>query len=120
VFETRQCQFVADWHRLDDIEDSSDLRRGHPATHTVFGAPSTINSANFLLIDVMNDIQKLNSPRCMGIAIEELRNLFIGQSFDLHWTEQGECPSEAEYLEMINQSQSPLLMSFYCYVAKKY
>lgn len=98
---------ITNGNRLDDIEDSSDLRRGHPSTHTIFGAPSTINSANFLLIDVMNDVQSLNSPGCMGIVIEELRNLFIGQSYDLHWTQQGQCPSEAEYLEMINQSKLP-------------
>lgn len=39
--------------------------------------------------------------------MEEMRNLFIGQSFDLYWTRFGECPSQ-EYLEMVNQSMSTL------------
>ncbi|KAJ5889106.1 geranylgeranyl pyrophosphate synthase [Penicillium tannophilum] len=89
---------------LDDIEDSSPLRRGNPATHTVFGAASTINCANYMLIDVMDEVRKLDDPRCMAILTDELRNLFIGQSFDLYWTRQGECPSEEEYLEMVSQS----------------
>ena len=57
-----------------------------------------------MLIDVMNDVHKLNSPGCMEVVFEELRNLFIGQSYDLHWTRQGECPSEEEYLKMVDQS----------------
>ncbi|KAJ5116916.1 Variediene synthase [Penicillium angulare] len=93
---------------LDDIEDHSDLRRGNPATHTIFGPSSTINSANYLLIDVMNDVHQLDNSRCMTVIIEELTNLFIGQSFDLHWTRQGECPTEEEYLEMVNQKTGGL------------
>ncbi|KAJ5138841.1 geranylgeranyl pyrophosphate synthase [Penicillium bovifimosum] len=93
---------------LDDIEDSSPLRRGKPATHTVFGPASTINSANWILIDVMGDVQELQTPQCMDIVIEELRNLFVGQSFDLYWTQQGECPTEEEYLEMVSQKTGGL------------
>lgn len=52
----------------------------------------------------MEEVRKLEDPQCTAILLEELRNLFIGQSFDLHWTRQGEYPSEAEYLEMVSQS----------------
>ncbi|CAG8256281.1 unnamed protein product [Penicillium nalgiovense] len=67
---------------LDDIEDSSPLRRGSPATHTIFGPASIINSANWILIDVVGEVQELQSFQCMKIVIEELHNLFVGQSFD--------------------------------------
>ncbi|KAL3474415.1 isoprenoid synthase domain-containing protein [Aspergillus californicus] len=93
---------------LDDIEDSSPLRRGRPATHTIFGPEQTINSANYLLIHAMEKIRQLDDPRCMDIYLEEMRNLFIGQSFDLYWTRQGECPSEEEYLEMVRQKTGGL------------
>ncbi|KAL4801265.1 isoprenoid synthase domain-containing protein [Aspergillus unguis] len=93
---------------LDDIEDSSPLRRGRPATHMVFGPEQTINSANYLLIDVMDRIRRLDDPKCLDIYIEEMRNLFIGQSFDLYWTRQGECPSEEEYLTMVRQKTGGL------------
>lgn len=29
----------------------------------------------------------------------------MGQSCDLYWTQSGDCPSQEEYLEMINQSK---------------
>lgn len=47
----------------------------------------------------------------MDIFMEEMRNLFIGQSFDLYWTRFGECPSQEEYLEMVNQSTFPFRFS---------
>ncbi|KAL4938163.1 hypothetical protein BDV06DRAFT_215327 [Aspergillus oleicola] len=93
---------------LDDIEDHSPLRRGRPSTHMIFGTEQTINSANFLLVDVMNKVRQLDDPRCMDIYLEEMRNLFIGQSFDLYWTRNGECPSEEQYLHMIRQKTGGL------------
>ncbi|KAL6230730.1 hypothetical protein BDW75DRAFT_234182 [Aspergillus navahoensis] len=93
---------------LDDIEDHSPLRRGRPATHMIFGAEQTINSANYLLIDAMQKVRQLGDPECMDIYIEEMRNLFVGQSFDLYWTRQGECPSEEEYLAMVRQKTGGL------------
>lgn len=59
----------------------------------------------------MDQVRLLEDPRCVDIFVEEMRNLFIGQSFDLYWTRQGECPSEEEYREMIRQSKSRLLHS---------
>jgi geranylgeranyl pyrophosphate synthase len=100
--------------RLDDIEDSSPLRRGMPATHKVFGQAQTINSANYLIIRVLDEVRQLNGIRCMDAFIEEMQNLFIGQSFDLYWTRNGVCPSEAEYLEMINKSRLPDFMVGMC------
>ncbi|PQE07883.1 geranylgeranyl pyrophosphate synthase protein [Rutstroemia sp. NJR-2017a WRK4] len=90
---------------LDDIEDSSDLRRGMPATHTVFGTPQTINSANFVIIQALDEVYKLDSPNSVSIFIEEMKNLHIGQSYDLYWTRSMECPSEEEYLEMVDNSK---------------
>ncbi|KAG2026212.1 hypothetical protein GB937_001719 [Aspergillus fischeri] len=93
---------------LDDIEDSSPLRRGRPATHTVFGVGQTINSANFLLIQAADQVRRLDDSQCMDIFMEEMRLLFRGQSFDLYWTRQGECPSEEEYLAMIRNKTGGL------------
>ncbi|KAJ5160710.1 uncharacterized protein N7482_007714 [Penicillium canariense] len=81
------------------------LRRDNPATHTVFGPALTINFANYMLIDVIDEARNLDDPQCMTILVDELRNLFIGQSFGLHWTRQGECPSEEEYLGMVTQKR---------------
>ena len=42
----------------------------------------------------------------LTFATEEMRGLFIGQSFDLYWTFNTTCPSMNEYLEMIDKSKS--------------
>ena len=36
--------------------------------------------------------------------VDELRNLYIGQSFDLYWTYNVECPTVEEHLKMIDNS----------------
>ena len=34
--------------RMDDVEDNSELRRGIPVAHQVYGVPQTINTANYV------------------------------------------------------------------------
>ncbi|KAF6823485.1 Fusicoccadiene synthase 3 [Colletotrichum musicola] len=93
---------------LDDIEDSSPLRRGEPAAHIVYGVPLTINSANYLYILALESISKLKTPNCLGIFIEEVRNMEIGQSHDLYWTRTMQCPSVGEYLQMVDMKTEAL------------
>ncbi|RHZ58361.1 hypothetical protein CDV55_105563 [Aspergillus turcosus] len=93
---------------LDDIEDSSPLRCGRPATHPVFGVGQTINLANFPLIQDADQVRQWGDSRCMVIFMEEMRLLFCGQSLDLYWTRQGEYPSEEEYLAMIRNKTGGL------------
>lgn len=33
---------------MDDVEDNSQLRRGLPVAHTIYGIPQTINTANYV------------------------------------------------------------------------
>jgi len=33
---------------MDDVEDNSQLRRGAPVAHKIYGVPQTINSANYV------------------------------------------------------------------------
>lgn len=56
---------------LDDIEDSSQLRRGKPATHMVFGLMQTINSAGYRFLDALQEVRKLESEPCMRIFCGE-------------------------------------------------
>jgi geranylgeranyl pyrophosphate synthase len=46
---------------LDDIEDGSELRRGHPAAHSVFGTPQTINAASFTIVEAVRKAHKLSN-----------------------------------------------------------
>lgn len=63
-------------HRLDDIEDGSPIRRGKPSTHSIFGVAQTINSSNYVILDALKEISKLNSPVCLRI--------FMGKEIYLH------------------------------------
>lgn len=42
---------------IDDIEDSSDFRRGFPAAHTKFGTPLTINCGNLMYFIALQKAQ---------------------------------------------------------------
>lgn len=56
---------------LDDIEDSSQLRRGKPAAHMVFGTMQTINSAGFRFLSALEEVRRLGSQRCMDVFCRE-------------------------------------------------
>ncbi|KAI0398029.1 putative geranylgeranyl diphosphate synthase [Xylariaceae sp. FL0594] len=88
-----------DW--LDDLQDGSQLRRGKPSTHTVFGLAQTVNSANYHFLIALEEMQKLGDTQSMGIFMEEVKSLHIGQSLDIHWTQNLVCPSVEEYFQMV-------------------
>lgn len=54
---------------FDDIEDGSELRRGFPATHTVFGIPQSINSATFAVLQTLRKAQSLDIPNALNITL---------------------------------------------------
>ncbi len=62
---------------LDDIQDSSELRRGKPATHIVFGPMQTINSAGYRFLDALNEVRKLYGENCMAVFCGK-RSLALG------------------------------------------
>ncbi|OMP86939.1 Geranylgeranyl pyrophosphate synthase, partial [Diplodia seriata] len=87
---------------LDDLEDNSPLRRGLPAAHTIFGQAQSINSANFLFVRAMQEVARKLSPAALAVVLEELEGLYLGQSWDLYWKHSLVCPSEAEYINMVD------------------
>ena len=86
---------------VDDVEDSSLLRRGFPVAHAIFGIPQTINSSNYVYFCALQELQKLRNPKVITIYTEELLNLHRGQGMDLFWRDTLTCPTEDEYLEMV-------------------
>ncbi|RAH45305.1 FPP/GGPP synthase family protein [Aspergillus brunneoviolaceus CBS 621.78] len=87
---------------LDDIEDSSPLRRGHPSAHAKFGTGPTVNAATYTLMTLTASIQKHLGAEALDIFLEEMQNLGKGQALDLHWTCVRECPTVEEYLGMVD------------------
>ncbi|KAI3394937.1 hypothetical protein diail_2044 [Diaporthe ilicicola] len=87
---------------LDDIQDNSPMRRGKTATHLIFGDAQSINSATFLYIRVVQEVQSTGNAALMTVLLEELEDLHVGQSWDLYWKYNLKWPTENEYFSMID------------------
>lgn len=87
---------------IDDIQDNSMLRRGKPAAHTIYGVPQVMNSGLFMFGKAVQESARLSSPRAIGILLDNLEHMYLGQSHDLFWKHNLICPSESEYLIMID------------------
>ena len=94
---------------IDDVQDSSTLRRGVPVAHNIFGTAQTINSANYVYFLALQEIQNLkNKDEAMEIFTQELLNLHRGQGMDLYWRDTLTCPTEDDYLEMVQNKTGGL------------
>ncbi|KAI9465206.1 terpenoid synthase [Lactarius psammicola] len=110
---------------IDDIEDNSQLRRGRPVAHKIYGVPQTINTANYVYFLAFQEILALKAQGGHGtndaqgrlysecdvdrIVTAELLNLHRGQGLDLLWRDSLRCPTEEEYIAMVNDKTGGLL-----------
>lgn len=85
---------------MDDVEDQSEIRRGAPSAHEVFGIAQTINTANYVYFQVLANMAQLE-PRALPELIHELGWLHRGQGMELYWREHAECPTEEAYVDMV-------------------
>ncbi|EPS96604.1 hypothetical protein FOMPIDRAFT_1053101 [Fomitopsis schrenkii] len=111
---------------IDDIEDDAQLRRGVPASHKIYGIPQTINSANYVYFLAYQELFSLRSGIGMPdptdgqndrlipfneldrIVTAELLALHRGQGLELLWRDSLQCPTEEEYVSMVNQKTGGL------------
>ena len=93
---------------VDDVQDSSELRRGFPVAHHIFGVAQTINSANYIYFVALQELMKLNNQLVLSTFADELVNLHRGQGMDLFWRDSLTCPSEDDYLEMVGNKTGGL------------
>ncbi|KAL4071348.1 isoprenoid synthase domain-containing protein [Scleroderma yunnanense] len=123
---------------VDDIEDNSELRRGRPVAHKIYGVPQTINTANYVYFLAYDELFKIDlfgkiangstktkpSPPShhersvnfcnifiphLNIITEELLILHRGQGRELLWRDNIRCPTEDEYLAMVKDKTGGLL-----------
>ncbi|KAF9109191.1 geranylgeranyl pyrophosphate synthetase [Mortierella sp. AM989] len=97
---------------VDDIEDDSVLRRGVPVAHKIFGVPATINCANYVYFLALAELAKIENPKMpkmLTIFTEELLSLHRGQGMELLWRDSLTCPTEEEYISMVNDKTGGLL-----------
>ncbi|KAK6529297.1 hypothetical protein TWF281_008474 [Arthrobotrys megalospora] len=88
---------------LDDIEDSPSARQGNPSTHLVFGTPQAVNTANYLFVKCLQEVQRLpHSLSAIEIFTDEIANLQLGRGYNIHWTFRSASPSVRDYIRMID------------------
>jgi len=95
---------------IDDIEDDSELRRGKPCTHRLFGLDVAINAGNSMyylpLLTLVKNREKLGSDklsRIYTIYTSEMINLSLGQAMDIAWHKglaDADKIVETQYLQM--------------------
>lgn len=95
--------------RIDDIQDGSQLRRGFPAAHCIFGTAQSINAANYAYFLAQKELVSLGNPlEAFRIYNEEMLNLHRGQGIELFWRHTMTVPTEDEYLLMISNKTGGL------------
>ncbi|KAI0764359.1 terpenoid synthase [Trametes elegans] len=114
---------------VDDIEDDAQLRRGVPVAHKIYGIPQTINTANYVYflayqelfalrsgvgVDSTNDGDAQSPERLTPfkeldrIVTAELLSLHRGQGLELLWRDSLQCPTEEDYVTMVNNKTGGL------------
>ncbi len=95
---------------IDDIEDSSESRRGKPCTHHIFGVDIAINAGNAMYYLPMilfekkkNEIGYEAISKAYSIYIQEMINLSFGQAMDIAWHKglaSADSITESQYMQM--------------------
>lgn len=76
---------------LDDIEDKSEIRRGKPAVHRIFGTELSINTGVLLAFLPQLLIQRTSLSMAQKASMHEamvqhLTKVIAGQGLDLYWS----------------------------------
>ncbi|HVC58665.1 MAG TPA: polyprenyl synthetase family protein [Candidatus Acidoferrales bacterium] len=102
----------------DDVEDSSQTRRGQPAVYIKYGVDVAVNLGDFMYYFPMNalvDSPKLSEQvkgKALAIYIKEMTRICIGQATDIIWHKNRivdpKTITEDKYLEMANDKTGVL------------
>lgn len=99
---------------VDDIEDSSPLRRGQPAAHITYGTDFAINIANHAYFMGTVILSNWEGSREQQLEVfhswsRALRSLHIGQGLDIAWHREPDFwPTQAEYFTMCQMKTGAL------------
>lgn len=95
---------------VDDLEDSSELRRGRPCTYKIYGVDIAVNAGNAMyylpLLPLMEKKATLPAETLRDIYevyVQEMINLSLGQAMDITWHRgiaNADALNEEAYLQM--------------------
>ncbi|XP_011210972.2 terpene synthase isoform X2 [Bactrocera dorsalis] len=83
---------------------------GVPVAHSIYGVPSTINAANYVLFLSLQKVQQLGHPEATNVYTEQLLELHRGQGMEIYWRDNFTCPSESDYKLMTIRKTGGLFM----------
>lgn len=92
---------------IDDVEDLSELRRGKPCTHNIYGTDVAINTGNFMYfipLSILINNKDFDSEallRVYNIYAREMIAISVGQGLDIWWHKgEKDGVTEKQYLQM--------------------
>ncbi len=95
---------------IDDIEDSSELRRGKPCTYKIYGVDIAVNAGNTMyylpLLPLVEKRDQLSAGLLRDlyeVYVQEMLNLSMGQAMDIAWHRgiaNADGVGEDDYLQM--------------------
>ncbi len=95
---------------IDDIEDSSEIRRGKPCTYKIYDLDVSVNAGNAMyylpLLPLMANRKKVSAEMqrdVYEIYVQEMINLSMGQAMDIAWHKgaaNADALEESDYLQM--------------------
>ena len=101
---------------IDDIEDSSDCRRGKPTLHVKHGIDIAVNCGNAFYFLPYLIIKHLDVPlkaKIYELINETLLYLHFGQAMDIYWHKNIVIVDDNKYLEMCRM-KTGMLTGFSC------
>lgn len=90
---------------LDDIEDNSELRRGKPCLHKIYGLDIATNIGSGLshlpyLIVKNSNLNEKTKVKAYDLIAEEMVKIHFGQALDIYWHKSRKIPKEKGYMQM--------------------
>jgi geranylgeranyl pyrophosphate synthase len=95
---------------IDDLEDSSEVRRGTPCSYKIFGVDIAVNAGNAMyylplipLIEKKDELSPEKLRDMYEIYVQEMINLSMGQAMDIAWHRglaDADNLTEEDYLQM--------------------
>ncbi|MBU0757439.1 MAG: polyprenyl synthetase family protein [Nanoarchaeota archaeon] len=104
---------------VDDIEDNSDTRRGHPCMHKKFGLDVAINAGNAMYLlpyFILDKASEHLKSEIYHLINKTLFMLHMGQATDIHWHNNPQPLQEEKYLQMCRM-KTGMLTGFSCRMA---
>ena len=95
---------------VDDVEDSSEFRRGKPCTYKIYGLDIAVNAGNAMyylpLLPLIKNKEKISKEKLCKvyeIYVQEMISLSLGQAMDISWHKgiaNADKLEERDYLQM--------------------